>query len=725
MKFIYSIQNICLISSLLLSVNLQAQQTKPAKKDTTTHNLKEVTITSKYYKKYKIDKASSTLKVTTPVLQLPQNIQEVDKSIIIDQQAININESVTRNVSGAVRNNNADLYNSSVFMRGAQITPLRNGMDISMIYAGPSPEDVAIIGRVEFIKGPSSFINGLFDPAGSFNILTKQPMGTYTNQINVTAGSFNLYRLSADLDGNLDKAEKWQYRLNAAGQKNKSFQKYNFNDKVVVDPVLKYNINSHSSISAEYIFQTQRFQQYFATVFAPDGFASLPHDFTINDPNKKPYKSTENNGFLSYYNEFNSHWRFTVKAAYARDHLEGTYFFVSRYNAEQPNLIMRRASYERLNTDVLAIQPYLSGEFNTGDISHHFLGGIDINRKRFISYSGSNDPTANQTLYPLDAYNPVYGITFDANVRTGKLSDIATDQQSISYQAAYAQDEIGMLDNKLRITLAARLTFSNTGVQKNAVKTSLGSTDNTAFSPKVGLSYSIMPDFSVYGLFDQTFTPQSGVSTTTGEAFKPLRGKNLEAGLKKDWADGKWNTTVSVYRIIRDNVKVTDPSTNIQTQLGQTLSKGVEFDLKGEIVKGLNAVINYAYTDSYISEDANPLRVGLATPFSVKHIQNTWLNYQFPIAGVRGFSVSGGYQLQAGRAGRYELQKLQLAPVFRLDGGLGWTNGRFTVNAILNNILNRFNYGSAWITPSSATAGTYAYVPYPPRELRISLGVNF
>ncbi|WP_122859767.1 TonB-dependent receptor domain-containing protein, partial [Pseudomonas viridiflava] len=113
--------------------------------------------------------------------------------------------------------------------------------------------------------------------------------------------------------------------------------------------------------------------------------------------------------------------------------------------------------------------------------------------------------------------------------------------------------------------------------------------------------------------------------TTNGEAFKPLEGENLEAGLKKGWMGGKWNTTTSVYRIIRDNVKVSDPSTNIQTQLGQTISKGIEFDLKGEIIKGLNTVINYAYTDSHISKDANVARIGLVTPFRVKHIQNTWL----------------------------------------------------------------------------------------------------
>ena len=693
--------------------------------DTSVRILNEVKISSRYYRRYNLNKSSMALKLNTPLLQLPQNIQEIDQSIIADQQSININESVTRNVSGAIRNNNADMYNSSVFMRGAQITPMRNGMDLSMIYAGPSAEDAAIINRVEFIKGPSTYINGLFDPAGSYNVLTKQPMGSNTSQISLATGSFNLYRGTVDLDGNLDKTGKWQYRINAAGQKAKSFQKYNFNDKLVVDPVIKYNINDRSYISAEYLFQTQRFQQYFSTVFAPDGFASLPTDFTINDPNKAPFKSVEQNGFLSYHNAFSKNWRLTVNAAYAQDHLEGTYFFVSRYNATQPNLIMRRATYERLNTDVLAIQPYINGEFKTGAIAHQFLGGIDLNRKKFLSYSGANDPTANQTLYPLDAYNPVYGIGFDANVRTGNLSEIATDQQSISYQAAYVQDELAMLGNKLRITLAARLTFSETGVQKSATKTSLGTTKNTAFTPKLGLSYSLTSDLSVYALFDQTFTPQSGVNSTNGEAFKPLEGENLEAGLKKDWMGGKWNTTISVYRIIRDNVKVSDPSTNIQTQLGQTISKGIEFDLKGEIIKGLNTVINYAYTDSYISKDANVARIGLVTPFRVKHIQNTWLNYLLPLADIKGISVSAGYQLQVGRAGRYELQNLKLAPVFRVDGGIGWSNSRLSVNGIVNNILNRFNHGSAWITPSAATTGTYAYVPYPPREFRLNIGYKF
>ncbi|MBB5637688.1 iron complex outermembrane receptor protein [Pedobacter cryoconitis] len=717
---------------LLMGTAAKAQHYKNIKKDsialktdTSVNRLNEVKINSRYYKKYKLDKSSNSLKVKTPLLQLPQNIQEIDQSIIMDQQAININESITRNVSGAMRNNTADFYGPFIFMRGAAINTLRNGVDLSMIYYGPAPEDAAIIDRLEFIKGPAGFVNSIGDPAGSFNVVTKQPAGVSSNNISFTAGSFDLYRITADLEGHFDAANKWQYRLNAVGQKAESFQKFAFNDKVLVDPVIKYNINAHSFISAEYLYQKQRFEQYLLTVFSPGGFASLPKDFSIADPNKKPVNSAENNAFLTYHNQFSKHWDFTAKATFAQDNLDGNYFFVSSYNKNTPNLLPRRVTYERFRTNVYSFQGFLNGEFKTGSITHKVLGGFDFNKKNLLAYSGYNDKTANPALYNLDVNNPVYGITFDPNERTGSLADIATNKSSIEYYAGYVQDELNMLNDKLRLTVAARLTGSKSSVAIPVVS----SVSDVVLTPRIGLSYSIRNDLSAYALWDQTYTPQSGISATGG-VFEPLRGKNLEAGLKKDWLGGKWNTTVSVYAITRDNIIVTDPSTNLQTQIGQTKSKGIEFDLKGEIVKGLNAVINYAYTDSYISKDTKTAYIGLPSPYRVKHIQNTWLNYKLPFNRIKGFSISGGYQLQAGRAGRYSQETdLNLAPVFRLDGGIGWSNTRFSVTGIVNNILNRFNYGSAWVTPAPAAVGPatglYAYVPYPPREVRITLGYHF
>ena len=715
MKFIVPLLLLAMFSHMLAAQNnaIENQQS-----DSTSKELNTVTITSKYYQQYKLDNVSNTLKLGRPLLLLPQNIQEVDKSIIRDQQAINVNESLTRNVSGAVRNNTADFYGPMIMMRGANIGTLRNGMDISMSYYGPMPEDAAIIDRMEFIKGPAGFTNPIGDPAGSFNIVTKTPTGIRSNQISFTAGSFDLYRLTADFDGYFGSSKKWQFRLNLAGQKAQSFQKFAFNDKLIILPVIRYNINSRSSLTAEYHYNRQHFHQYLATVFSPYGYGSLPRSFSISDPGKEPAQAAENNRFLTYRLKMTDQWQLTAKASYSTGHLEGNYFLVSSYNSATPDLIPRRVTYEKFNSKIWALQAFANGQVVTGPLKHQLLVSFDYNRKDFLGYAGYNDRAANPALYPLNALNPVYGISFDANEKTGKLSDIATNQHRIHYYTGYLQDELAFFSDKLRITLAARLTSSKSSI----LLPRQSSASDVVLTPRAGLSYSMLKDLSIYALLDHTYTPQSGINTTGG-IFKPLKGKNLEAGLKKDWANGKWNTSVSVYHITRDNIIVCDPAiNNVLSQIGQTKSKGVEFDLKGEVFKGLNAVVNYAYTDSYVSEDANEQYVGLATPYLVKHIQNAWLNYRLPVKKLTGVSVSAGYQFQAGRNGRYPQDvHFPIANLFRVDGGLGWSSRHFSVNGIVNNVFNRFNYGSAWTRPT----GLFAYVPFAPREYRITLTYNF
>jgi iron complex outermembrane receptor protein len=708
-----------LMLTAVLSRDLLAQKdTDLHQPDSTSRELNEVTIRSKYDRNYKADRLSNTLKLNKPLLLIPQNIQVIDKSSMLDQQAADVNESVTRNVSGAIRNNTADFYGPMIMTRGANIGTLRNGMDVAMSYYGPMPEDVSIIERVEFIKGPAGFINPIGDPAGSYNILTKGPTGNRSNRISFTAGSFNLYRLSGDFDGNLDKSKKWLFRLNLTGQKARSFQKFAFNDKLIIQPVIKFNINSKSSLTAEYLYNRQNFHQYLTTVFSPYGFGTLSHDFSISDPNKKPAQAKETNAFLTYHLQLPGSWRFTAKAVYTTGHMDGDYFLVSAYSPATPHLMPRRLTYEQFNSSVKAVQAFAGGQVATGSVNHQLLASVDYNRKDFLGYGGYNDPAANPTFYPIDPLHPIYGITLNPGRKPGKLEDFATNKHRIQYATAYLQDEMGIFDNKLRITLAARVTSSRSSIMLPRQS----SVSDVVLTPRAGLNYSIRKDFTAYALLDHSYTPQSGINTDGG-IFEPLRGKNVEAGLKKDWNAGKWNTTVSFYHITRDNIIVSDPANpRLLSQIGQTKSKGIEFDLKGEILPGLNAVINYAYTDSHVSEDANERYIGLATPYLTKHIQNTWLNYKLPVKKWNGLSVSAGYQFQAGRNGRYPQDvNVPIANLFRFDGGLGWSNQRIAVNAIVNNVFNRFNYGSTWTRP----AGLFAYVPFAPREYRITVVYSF
>lgn len=146
-------RNYLLAAAFCLAVEtLQAQEA-----DTATQNLEAVLITGRYYRKYNTNTVSSALRITTPLLQLSQNIQTVNAAVIRDQAAFNTTNAVTRNVSGIVQQEVSNNLSPNIFMRGGQISSLRNGVDLTPLYRGPVPDDASVIDRMEFIKRPFAF----------------------------------------------------------------------------------------------------------------------------------------------------------------------------------------------------------------------------------------------------------------------------------------------------------------------------------------------------------------------------------------------------------------------------------------------------------------------------------------------------------------------------------------------------------------------------------------
>lgn len=279
----------------------------------------------------------------------------------------------------------------------------------------------------------------------------------------------------------------------------------------------------------------------------------------------------------------------------------------------------------------------------------------------------------------------------------------------------YVQDELRMLDDRIRLTLAARHTTAQTA------NPYAGLTDDSRLTTRAGLSVSLSPTTSVYGLYDQAFVPQAGASFD-GRAFDPITGNNTEAGIKKDWFGGKWNSTLALYQITKNNVLTADPANpNFSIQLGQTQTKGAEFDLRGNITNDLNLIFNYAYTDSRISKDTNPQHVGNALPGTARHITNGWLAYQVPLPALKGLGVSLGYQWQKDRSSWFVFDGTQnaLPDYLRLDGAVSWQNDKVRVALNLNNLLNEYLY-------SGAPYGTMFYWQTEAgRHARMSLGYKF
>ena len=209
------------IPALLISVQPITGTTTEQRKDSLKNVLlDEVVVKTSGGEKYNTTTLSNDFRLTGEVIEVPQVIQILDANILKDQFVLNVNESVTRNVSGAFREELHNGISPDIYCRGGYINPQRNGVDLRPILKGPLADDISVIECVEFVKGPSVYMNSLGDAAGSYNIITKKPTGYKKNTVKLIQGSFNLLRDEADLDGILDRKGKLLYRPNILASQN-------------------------------------------------------------------------------------------------------------------------------------------------------------------------------------------------------------------------------------------------------------------------------------------------------------------------------------------------------------------------------------------------------------------------------------------------------------------------------------------------------------------------
>ncbi len=673
--------------------------------------------------KYKVDRPSNSLRLDEPLVEIPQNIQIITSATLADQQVINMADGVTRNVSGATRLEHwGDIY-TRINMRGTRAGAFRNGFNVTSDW-GPLNEDMSFVDHIEFVKGPAGFMMSNGEPAGIYNVVTKKPTGRdFNGEANVTVGSYDMYRASVDLDGKADKSGKLLYRLNVMGQNKRSFRAFEFNDRYIVAPVLTYKFNENTSLTAEYTYQRVNMSDIgSAYVFHTQDYAVLPRKFTFSNPGIKPTNVDDHSAFLNFQHKFNEKWKFTAQTSYFNNKQISSDVWPDAVNPDG-TIIRRLYNFDAI-LDYRFAQAFVNGEFETGMVKHRVLAGIDYGKKQGW-YDWGQSFALDTDTDPFDVNNPDYGTpangipTFD---RSKSVKDRAASTTYEQYTGLYIQDELGFFENRVRLTLAGRYTFLNQG-------SATDKDDSKKFTPRLGLSVSLDHNTSIYGLYDQTFLPQAGL-VAGGEKAKPITGNNIEFGIKRDWFESKWNSTISLYRILKNNQLAQGPNWSINNpemiDIGQSRAMGIELDVRGEIARGLNLVANYALTDyentkTIKDEFGSEIAAGTKIAGYAKHNLNAWLTYKIQQGSLKGAGVSAGFNFQDGRSTWTWAASTQrdLPSYFRLDGGLFWENSKFRVTGNIFNILDKYLY-------SGAAYGTYYYwQAESPRNFRLSVAYRF
>ncbi|WP_026714868.1 TonB-dependent receptor [Flavobacterium daejeonense] len=736
-NYIISINGIG-IQAISESISIKANQTitKNFKLSENKEELNEVIIKKN---KYKQNNPSLSLRLNTPVLEIPQNIQIISGQTLKDQQITSMSDGVIRNVSGAVRLEHwGDLY-ANITMRGSQIQAFRNGFNVVSSFWGPLTEDMSFVDHIEFVKGPAGFMLSSGDPAGLYNVVTKKPTGITKGEASIMGGSFDFYRASIDLDGKLDKKGKLLYRFNAMAQNKGSYRHFEHNNRYVIAPVISYQLDDKTKITAEYNYQRANMTEvgsYY--IFGPtnDGYGTMPIDFTMTQPGLPDTKINDHSAYLLFEHDFNPNWKLTAQTSYFKYLQQGYSSWPSAVgpysiDTNDDNIpdtqvlnsgeIIRNVGIWDAESNMYLGQLFLNGKFNTGSVSHKVLGGIDLGSKDYMADWGqSHDLDTFED--PFNVSNPDYGTpanglpNFD---RSKPLKERAGGIMNSEYAAGYIQDELGFYENKIRLTLAARYTWLS--------QTNWGQTiEDSHITPRAGLSISLTPSTAIYGLYDQAFTPQSGI-IKNGDAVKPLTGNNVEIGIKKDWFNGSWSTTLSAYSILKKNELTADPENtagqNYSIVLGEKRARGFEIDIRGKILEGLNIIANYAFTESVVNKsNVENIKVGTIVPGYSKHTANSWLNYTVSNGKLKGWGASIGGTFLAGRQTDTWSTGLEKLPnYFKMDGGLSYEAGKLKFTANMFNILDEYLYSGSYYSYLNA----YYWQTEAPRNVRVGVTYKF
>lgn len=678
--------------------------------------------------RYKSTDVSNSLRLSGPLQELPQNIQIVTSKTLADQQVISMSDGLIRNVSGATRLEHwGDLY-ANITMRGSQIQAFRNGFNVVASYWGPLTEDMSFVDHVEFVKGPAGFMLANGDPSGLYNVVTKKPTGQTKGEASFTLGSYGLYRTSLDLDGKLSADGKLLYRLNVAGQEKKSHRAFEYNNRYTVAPVISYQVDEKTKLTAEYTMQYAKMTDVGSFyVFSTEGYGTLPIGFTTMPPGLAPTKIKDQSILLNLEHQINSDWKVTAQATYFNYNQTGSSMWP---NAVFPDgKLIRSVGIWDAKSEMTMAQVFVNGNVQTGGVQHRILAGIDAGNKNYIA-DWAQSHALEDSLNPFDPKAPNYGTplngfpVFDRTLNLEARSVNGGGNMDQTYTGLYFQDELGFFNNRLRLTLAGRYTSVSQSFWG-------GSPDKAKhFTPRIGLSASINKETSIYALYDQAFIPQSG-RLANNESVKPITGNNTEIGIKRDWADGRWNTTVSVYRILKNNELTSDPNSTpnnpMNIVLGQKRAQGVEFDLRGTIFNGLNLIANYALTDSKVSkvaEGVTDYSKGQVIPGYAKHTANAWLNYKVQRGALKGAGISAGFTYLADRATSNWSDtntETNLPNYFKADGGVFWEKDKIKLTLNVFNILDKYLYAGGYYDWLNA----YYYQTEPPRNYRLSVTYKF
>ncbi|WP_253206906.1 TonB-dependent siderophore receptor [Verticiella alkaliphila] len=675
---------------------------------------------------YLAQESLTATKTDTPVIEIPQSISTVTQDQLRQQGATSLNQAL-RYTSGVTPENRGAVATrlDQFTVRGFSAASFLDGLRVFGSRDALPQVDAYRLERIDVLKGPSSVMFGQGGPGGIVNQISKRPLTERLNEIGLHVGNFDYRRLDADFSGPLDADKRFLYRVTGSAYLSDGQIDHTKERRYWIAPSFTWQPNRDTRLTILTNFQRDPDMGSYGGVPAmraltvpADGYR-LRAGFYDGDANYETSDRRHNLVGYQFEHRFSDAlaWRSNGRLLHAEGIYRTVYADSSGTGFVDPGLTLmqRRRGGTNVEMDQVVLDNRLQADFATGALHHTALVGVDFAHLDSDTLGSSFDAAP-----PLDIFNPDYRQVIP------EPNWISQTHQRQYQTGVYAQDQIKL--DRLSVLLGGRYDWSRT--MSDATTLATGVTRHTpqrakAFTGRAGLIYNFDSGVAPYVSYSESFEPQSGTDRD-GNPFDPTEGEQIEVGVKYQPRGTNALFTAAAFDVRRKNLLTAIPGcigTGCQEQTGELRTRGLEFEARGELARGLTVIGNYSYIDNAYTRDnassSSPSLVGKAPTGVPVHQASVWTRYELQDGPLAGLGMAAGVRYLGTSAG--DPQNTFKVPAATLvDAALDLDLGRVSpdlkgmqVALNVSNLFNKEYFASCWST-------SFCYYGYQ-RSVRASL----
>jgi outer membrane receptor for ferric coprogen and ferric-rhodotorulic acid len=504
-------------------------------------------------------------------------------------------------------------------------------------------QDLIFFDRMEVLRGASGLLQGTGSPGGAINLVRKRGQAAPTVTVTGKAGSWDHYGLQLDAGGPLNQSGTVRGRFVADEDQSDSFIDYEWSKTHSLYGALDIDLREDTTLGL--------------AVSHSDGesrpmIRGLPRyaDGKPVDVSRSTYTGARWNHsdidvttvYADLEHRFNDDWAFKVGAVRMT---EANKAKNQRVQAAGDGLQadgggMQYADFVTdFDSTKLGLDMNLVGHFDALSMQHEVMIGGNYSKYTSDDRFARTFNDTTDSIFGIDHHRPE--ISYDSLLNTPGGRGMPS-KYDIRQKGLYGSWRVKPIE-PLTLVLGSRVSWYDYSYKSwtqnafEAVATAdpeSTATETGEVTPYAGIVYDLTREWAVYASYTDVFEPQTS-RDAGGTVLKPVIGSNYEIGLKGELMEGRVNTSLALFRYDQENRAVNDLASGFacdgwyrSTASGKVRSQGLDAEISGEVLTGLQLFAGYTYnTTKYLDDPVNEGKV--FSTWTPKHMLRVWGDYQF------------------------------------------------------------------------------------------------